>query len=197
MQGVDLGVDCSGAQMQGALLKGVRNLAGATLDNLRGAVLDGCDASGLKLDGVDLSGADLRGANLGGALLKGVRNLAGANLRGAVLDGCDASGVSLSGVDCSGATLGSCNLTGARLRGAIGLSELRFAGAHDFPAVRMDALQPGDVVVHEGALRLVQRREANPNHDDYSNVYFKEEGHFGGEHRHFVQHTKTAPCCQR
>jgi uncharacterized protein YjbI with pentapeptide repeats len=185
MQGVDLtGLDCSGFQVRGALLKGVRNLAGATLDNLRGAVLDGCDVRGANLSGVDLSGA----------LLKGVRNLAGAtldNLRGAVLGGCDVSGVSLSGVDCSGTTLGSCNLTGARLRGAIGLSGLRFAGAHDFPAVRVDALQPGDVVVHEGALRVGRVREVDSGYSSYSYINF-EEGQ-----RWNPMNATTIPCCQR
>jgi uncharacterized protein YjbI with pentapeptide repeats len=137
-------------------------------------VLDGCDVGGVNLSGVDLSGA----------LLKGVRNLAGAtldNLRGAVLDGCDVSGVNLSGV----------NLSGARLRGAISLSGLQFAGAHDFPAVRVNALQPGDVVVLQGALRVVRVREVNGN-SSYSNVNFEE-----GQPWINAQHTTTIPCCQR
>jgi hypothetical protein len=176
MQGVDLtGVDCSGFQVRGALLKGVRNLAGATLDNLRGAVLDGCDVRGVNLSGVDLSGA----------LLKGVQNLAGAtldNLRGAVLDGCDVRGENLE----------RCDLTGAWLRGAIGLSGLRFAGAHDFPAVRVDALQPGDVVVRGGALRVVRVREDYPGHvGTLSKVHF-EEGQLWD-----AANTETVPCCQR
>ena len=153
----------------------MRNLAGATLDNLRGAVLDGCDVRGANLSGVDLSGA----------LLKGVRNLAGTtldNLRCAVLAGCDASG----------ANLGRCDLTGARLRGAIGLSGLRFAGAHDFPAVRVDALQPGDVVVHEGALRVVRVWEGYFGNREYGYVNFEEGKRWGEGHI-----TATLPCCQR
>ena len=126
-----------------------------------------------------------------------MRNLAGAtldNLRGAVLDGCDVSDVSLSGVDCSEATLGSCNLTGARLRGAIGLSGLRFAGAHDFPAVRVDALRPGNVVVLAGALRVVRvRADYSPRHiGSYSKVHFEE-----GQLWDVVSNTTTVPCCQR
>ena len=122
-----------------------------------------------------------------------MRNLAGAtldNLRCAVLAGCDASGANLE----------RCDLTGARLRGAIGLSGLRFAGAHDFPAVRVDALQPGDVVVHEGALRVVRVWEGYFGNREYGYVNFEEYGYVNFEEgkRWGEGHiTATLPCCQR
>jgi hypothetical protein len=99
-----------------------------------------------------------------------------------VLDGCDVRDVNPERWD----------LTGARLRGASGLSGLRFVGAHDFPAVRVDALRPGDVVVHQGALRVVRLRERYPHNGSYSNFNFEE-----GQQWNCTPNTATTPCCQR
>ena len=67
---------------------------------LRGAVLEGVDASAL-----DLSRVDLGGAKLTRVLLRGAR-LAGADLHEAELHDCDLSGANLEAADLSGDQLG-------------------------------------------------------------------------------------------
>ena len=62
--------------------------------------------------------------------------------------------MNLSGVD-----LEHCILTGARLRFAIGLGGLRFAGTHGLAQVAVSELRACYVVVHEGALRVVEKVE--------------------------------------
>ena len=60
------------------------------------------------------------------------------------------------------------------------------------PAVRVDALQPGDVVVHEGALRVVRVWEGYFGNREYGYVNFEEGKRWGEGHI-----TATLPCCQR
>jgi uncharacterized protein YjbI with pentapeptide repeats len=110
------GVDLTGVDVDGTKFSGVVNLSRCTLDNLRGAILNGTDLSGVDLKGVDLNRTRFSG-------VAGLSRCRLDNLRGAILYNADLSSVDLRGKDLAGTefsgvkNLGRCMLD--NLRGAI------------------------------------------------------------------------------
>ncbi|KAJ1493414.1 hypothetical protein T484DRAFT_1768469 [Baffinella frigidus] len=121
------GVDLRGFSVQERTLQDTV-LAGAILDNLRGALLEDADLNGVDLEGVDLTGARWNSGGYPHPACKfaGCKNLAKAtfdNLCGANMDGVDLNGVDLGGKDCTGASF-----KGARFGGVLNLAEAK--GVH-------------------------------------------------------------------
>ena len=132
-----VGVDLSGARLNGVDLNGIRlsdaNLRGANLNgarlcdaNLSGANLSGTYLNDADLRGADLSKANLNEANLGWSVLSGPArsriflgpsNMSRANMSGANLSGTNLRGANLNGTKLSGANLSGANLNGANLSG--------------------------------------------------------------------------------
>jgi hypothetical protein len=96
--------------------------SGARFSHARNEALETLSASGLWLDGLNLSGAELEEIQAPHARWRGV-NLQGANLRNACLHDADLRESNLQEADLRGADLSHCdlreaNLTGASLEGA-------------------------------------------------------------------------------
>ncbi|MSR63012.1 MAG: hypothetical protein EXS08_11260 [Planctomycetes bacterium] len=106
--------ELEGLEAPGAALSGIE-LAGACL---RTAQLDAADLSGANLSRSDLHGASLRGAKLVLALAQSA-DLSEADLRGASLEGAAFGNANLSGARLEGALLRRAQLEGAVLRGAL------------------------------------------------------------------------------
>ena len=162
-----IGVDLSGARLNGANLNGIRlseaNLIGANLNgarlseaNLNGANLSRTYLNDADLRGADLSKANLNEANLGWSILSGPTrsriflgpsnlsrsdlsgaNLSRANLRGANLNGANLSRADLSGANLDGANLSRANLSNANLSGVKGVTDEQLTEAKSLESAIM------------------------------------------------------------
>jgi hypothetical protein len=92
--------------------------AGVRFSYARNEALELLAASGLWLDGQDLSGIVLDDIRLSGARMQGV-NLSRSSLRHADLSQCDLHGSDLRGADLTGAQLQGASLEGALLEGSL------------------------------------------------------------------------------